>query len=160
MKNLFLSILIVFATVAANAQSIERSVIGSAGSEQKTSSIILSSTVGESAVQTLKNSSLIITQGFQQTSESDSDGDGGEDTTSILEMSEFINISLYPNPAYSSVNFIIKTNEILVLSVFDTAGKLVHSTEYTEQAEIEQTVQVQDWESGVYHFKFINTRQE
>ena len=75
-------------------------------------------------------------------------------------MSEFIIISLYPNPAHSSVNFIIKTNENLVLNVFDTAGKLVPSTEYTEQAETEQTVQVQDWESGVYHFKFINTKQE
>jgi|TARA_B110001469_G_scaffold3782_1_gene4022 hypothetical protein len=39
------------------------------------------------------------------------------------------------------VNFIIKTNKNLVLSVFDAAGKLVQSNEDVEQDETEQTNQ-------------------
>jgi|TARA_B110000879_G_scaffold47890_1_gene67445 hypothetical protein len=47
-----------------------------------------------------------------------------------------------------------------MLSVFDAVGKLVQSNEDVEQDETEQTDQVQDWESGSYQFKFINTKQE
>ncbi len=158
MKGFFLTVCIVIGATAAIAQSIERSVVGSAGNEQKKSSIVLSSTIGEAAIQTLSKSSLTITQGFQQTLKSSTDtsdgGDGGNDTTSILEMNKILNMSLYPNPTHSSVNFMFQTNENYVLQVLDGAGKVVYTTEYVDQLGVEQVVSVQSWENGVYHFRF------
>ncbi|MAZ37453.1 MAG: hypothetical protein CL842_08385 [Crocinitomicaceae bacterium] len=163
MRRLLAIITIWISAISLNAQSIERSVIGSAGNEQKKTSIILSSTVGEAAVQTLTKTSLTITQGFQQSlaSETDtSDGGGGEDTTSIVELNETIIMSLYPNPTHSSVNFMFKSDDKYTLEVFDGNGKLVQAEEYSSVENKEQSVALQNWENGVYHFRFLNSNQE
>lgn len=68
-KNIVILFLIVcfFVPSRASAQvQIERQVIGSAGSETSTPSIKVSSTTGETAVQTTVLSGVIYTEGFQQ----------------------------------------------------------------------------------------------
>lgn len=165
MRGLLISSIICFCAFLGFAQSIERSVIGAAGNEQKNATLILSSTVGESAVQTSKKTTLIITQGFQQSygSEEDTTGDGGgdgKDTTSIVEVSNNLTVSLYPNPTHSYVLFTFNKNANQVLDVFDAGGKLVYSKKFIVNENEEQSIAVQDWENGVYHFRFTNDKEE
>jgi len=64
MKIVILAILL-FNGAAFSQTQIGRSVIGSAGEESSSATIILSSTVGEVAVSTQANN-IVITEGFQQ----------------------------------------------------------------------------------------------
>jgi len=66
MKKLVLLFSLIHVLVIVNAQSLERSVIGSAGGEVTSGNITLSFTVGEVAVQTLISGNIILTEGFQQ----------------------------------------------------------------------------------------------
>ena len=52
--------------IKLNAQSIHRSVIGSAGTVSTVGNLTLSSTIGEAITSTLSNANVKITQGFQQ----------------------------------------------------------------------------------------------
>lgn len=57
---------LVFIANKANAQEIERSVIGVTGSEGGSGKTTLNSTIGEAVIQTLDNNPYYYTQGFQQ----------------------------------------------------------------------------------------------
>lgn len=57
---------LIFVSQEVNAQEIERSVIGVAGSEGINGKTALNSTVGEAVIRTLDNNPYYYTQGFQQ----------------------------------------------------------------------------------------------
>ncbi len=166
MKGL-LFILGIFGSLGISAQTLERSAVSSAGNEAKAGGIELSSTVGEVAIQTQTVSTLTITQGYQQsfvavtdTTGNGGGGNNGEDTTSIAEFDSILDMSLYPNPTHSSVNFMISVDDKISLEVFDAAGKLVHNEGFVHISGSEQSVSVQDWENGIYHFRFTNDESE
>lgn len=115
MKKLTLITCLMSAAMAASAQSLERQVIGSAGSYVSSGNISLSYTVGEVATTTLTGSNLILTQGFQQPDQQlvgmDEPGFLGE-------------IKVYPNPTSDIVNFEIKTDQSgLTLVLTDVLGQ-------------------------------------
>ncbi len=66
-KYLFIIICVVLSSASLFSQiQLERSVISSGGNESSSSSIKLSSTIGELSVQTSNTTNFIFTQGFQQ----------------------------------------------------------------------------------------------
>lgn len=69
--NIIVALLLLFvSTLAIGQVTISRQVIGSTGGYVEGTSITLSSTVGESVVQSHFSTNLILTQGFQQTEDS------------------------------------------------------------------------------------------
>lgn len=102
------------------AQSIERSVIGSAGSFVSSGSVQLSWTVGETVVNTASAGSVILTQGFQQPNQANS---------AVKEVNQ-TNLTLYPNPSTGMFQVSLKSgastlNEQASAFVYDGAGKQV-----------------------------------
>lgn len=158
MKQLILSLIVLFAFQwHVGAQTIERSVIASAGGEQTKTGISISSTVGEPAILTLSKTSLVITQGFQQPSTTAGDGSGGGGGgVTVEEQGVEIVPALYPNPTHSSVQFTTTYEVPFSLNVFDAAGKLVYTEAFDAQPGTEQTVEVEKWERGTYHFLFVD----
>lgn len=72
MKKILILAIVSFIAIQMQAQSIQRSVIGSAGNVSTNGNIVLSSTVGEAITHTLTNATHQITQGFQQGKRTDS----------------------------------------------------------------------------------------
>jgi len=72
MKKIIMIIMLFLASIHLQAQTIHRSVIGSAGNISSNGNIVLSSTIGEAITQTLTSSTHKITQGFQQGKKLDS----------------------------------------------------------------------------------------
>lgn len=64
--KIILSLIAMCSITLLQAQSLERSVIASAGASQSASGVKLNSTVGEAITQTKTSGSVILNQGFQQ----------------------------------------------------------------------------------------------
>ena len=67
-KKLILLFSIVFTTISITAQTLSKDVISSGGDYVSNNSYSISSTIGESVVETFNNSGYFLTQGFQQPS--------------------------------------------------------------------------------------------
>ena len=89
MNNYFFFILLLI-SVTGYSQDIQQQVIASAGDQYNNASASVSWTVGETVTATLTNSSIHLTQGFQQ----------GNLTVSSLVEQDMLDFSLkvYPNP--------------------------------------------------------------
>ena len=85
-----ISIILVLVPLFLFAQTAERQVIGSAGGSSSTSSLKVSSTVGEAIVGTGTSSTIILTQGFQQP---------GEESLGIEDIETGLSVNVYPNPS-------------------------------------------------------------
>ncbi len=92
MKGIIISLVLVALTIYSYGQSLERQVIGSAGTAVQNSKAGLSQTVGEAITKSAVQSSIALTQGFQQ---------AGEDVFTNVFKPEQLNatIRIYPNPA-------------------------------------------------------------
>jgi hypothetical protein len=141
-----------FAGIAgfSSAQSIERAVVSSQGEVKSASGIELSYTVGESVVTTETNSTLIISQGFQQGYPQVEDT-----TTSSEEFVQDLNLKLYPNPSQNQVFVSDVASRSFSLSVFDDLGKMVHA-QNLELNQNEQHIDLSNWSVGTYHFRFVD----
>jgi len=71
-SNISVLLLLFASTLAFGQVTISREVIGSTGSYATGTTMTLSSTVGETVVQSLFSTSIILTQGFQQSLTNDS----------------------------------------------------------------------------------------
>lgn len=124
MKKIILFLISGFSVAfMADAQSIERSVIGSAGGVSSAGGVILTWTVGETVINTASAGSVILTQGFQQPDQG---------TSAVDPIRLEAGLAVFPNPSNGifSVaavdNSGITVNEISA-EVRDGAGKLVFS---------------------------------
>lgn len=102
-------------------QSIERQVIGSAGTVFSNNNISMSFTVGETMVSSHNNGNHWLTEGFQQ---------GLFDPISAIDQVDFIDIgvSLYPNPFMENFNLVFEEGDahdfdIIVLNML---GEMVN----------------------------------
>jgi len=118
MKTAILAIFVALPFSLAFGQSVERSVIGSAGDFRSAGNISISWTLGETVIQTATAGSVMLTQGFQQPESA---------TNSLKELSKS-SITVFPNPS----NGLFKLNiagfndlNLLVVHVYDAAGKQV-----------------------------------
>ncbi|MDX2001958.1 MAG: T9SS type A sorting domain-containing protein [Chitinophagales bacterium] len=125
MKRLYIAFLMTMgAAVAANAQSLERQVIGAAGGYDVAGGVSLSYTVGEPIVETAISGSIILTQGFQQP---DDLGVG------IKEVSINVEYTVFPNPTDDILFVDLKSDKPadVKLTFFNIAGQQM---EYLTQA--------------------------
>jgi len=75
----------------------------------------------------------------------------------INSESNFITLSLYPNPVSDLLNFKLKSNSnSLKLEVFDITGKKVKTEHFSnqEKGEFKKSIDISDLKSGLYFCKF------
>jgi hypothetical protein len=119
-QKLFFTILFSFTIYGSQAQSLERQVIGSAGTFQTASWGSLSSTTGEALTTTLSSSSNFLTQGFQQPLPSDINVKVNE-----VAPGNF-NVRVFPNPAGDFINVVIINGDAgkhYSVTLFDLPGQ-------------------------------------
>ncbi|MDZ4846548.1 MAG: T9SS type A sorting domain-containing protein [Chitinophagales bacterium] len=125
MKTLYslaFSLLLFF---AANAQSISRDVIASAGDYFTSPVGSLSWTLGETVIETVENGSInvILTQGFQQSDERDF-------PIGIRQIPvSDVFVSLYPNPTIQSIHMDVKYDNTsrIQIELVDMLGRVLNS---------------------------------
>lgn len=118
MKQLLLCILVLATVAALPAQTLERSVIGAAGSSLSGATFQVDFTVGEAVVTTVESGSFVLTQGFQQ---------GNLDLTGIEAPLLSVDYRLYPNPTTAQVQLDLQAAQPLTLHLqwFDAQGRQV-----------------------------------
>jgi hypothetical protein len=100
MKHKFLFILLFIAAASClRAQTIERQVTGAAGAYQLASWGSLSATVGEAVINTSSSGSLVLTQGFQQPTQTD---------VAVYRLpGDNVSVKVFPVPAVDEINVVI-----------------------------------------------------
>jgi hypothetical protein len=100
------------------AQTADRQVICSAGGFSTATGLQVSNTTGEFITATGTSSSIILTQGFQQSS---------SDMVGIEELDLGFAIKAYPNPTSDAVmlDFTAEKNMQINIGLFDVQGKQV-----------------------------------
>lgn len=119
MKKLFLFLFIVISCQMTSAQiSVERQVIGSTGNLTNSGSVIASSNIGEAIISTFSNTSLVLTQGFEQP---DTMLITGTDMEDGIKME----ISAYPNPARNQVilDFKLEQTMDIGIDIYNESGQ-------------------------------------
>ena len=121
MRNkLCFALLVSLGCGSAHAQSLERQVIGSGGTFATATWGSLSSTAGESVINTSVTSSLVLTQGFQQPLQTD---------LAVYSVpSNNISVKVYPVPASDLINVEIdgSTMKHYTVTLFDLPGRVLH----------------------------------
>lgn len=100
MKN-YIFLLLLFVTGNIYSQNTVQSVVGTAGDLDSIATVSVSWTVGELAIETLDDSIVILSQGFQQ---------GKLTVSSLVEQDALdFNLKAYPNPVVDIL--ILETDE-------------------------------------------------
>lgn len=151
MKNIIL-LCLSFMPFLLLAQTIERQAISSGGGFTSATSIQASSTIGQTVIASEFNSSLIVTQGFQQSNEFD---------VAIIELESGISINAYPNPASDAVVLDFKVERPLELNirVLDALGRELPLQNNSVYIENNMTYQLDVSNFAVGHY-FIHLRDE
>ena len=152
-KYIFLIVTIVLASYGF-AQSLERSVFASSGNFTATSTMSISSTLGEVFVTTLSTSSTILTQGFQQSTVT-SGGGGGTDGIENLISGEF---SVYPNPFNDVINLKSTQKGNFTINIIDVLGRNlnVDYTNVNSNGKLDLKLDLREYQTGLYFVKIYD----
>ncbi len=133
----------------AYGQTIERSVIASAGNTFTNSSLAIDWTIGETAIATSTSTNTILTQGFHQSS---------SNATSISSIN-IEGLMCFPNPTNDIFNFQYSnaaTNAVVTL--LDQNGRLVKEEKWNTSNTM--VWDLSNLAAGVYHAQIsINNLQ-
>ena len=147
------SIFILICPLMALAQSIERDVVASGGAYETSANMSLSYTVGEPVIETKSTSSIVLTQGFQQTN---------VEPVGIEVPAKNLSISAYPNPTASRVVLELETakEKEVSVQVFDVQGKALKAPVTKEALRGEQrfTIDLSEYAAGTYMLGLTNTK--
>lgn len=139
----------------SNAQSLERSVIGSAGGFSSSGNVQISWTAGETVVNTASAGSVILTQGFQQPEQK---------SNHVVSVDLNQVIAVYPNPSNGIFNVAFNTempgNSSFTTELFDGAGKLALRYEKIDLNAGPARIDISSLPAGLYTLRLINTEQE
>ncbi|MCB0481430.1 MAG: T9SS type A sorting domain-containing protein [Flavobacteriales bacterium] len=149
MKGLYIILFLFGFSHLGYSQTLERSVIGSAGQLVSAGGIQLSSSVGESVVNTSKKATLTITQGFQQTYAKKTEEP--VDTTGVAEF-QVIGMKMYPNPTHEYVQLACTDCGTVQFRVVDAIGKVVLMEQFNFRDSNETSISVASWSTGAYYF--------
>lgn len=118
MKTYIIAFATILLSLPAFGQTLERQVIGAAGTSSSTANMQISYTVGEPAVTTLSGGSIVLTQGFQQPD---------EDVTGIQSPEVLVEYNVYPNPTTDQLNIRLFSEKPLIVQIqlLDISGKKV-----------------------------------
>ncbi len=114
MKALFITILVLISIESYN-QSIDRSIVASAGNNVDTETISVSWTLGEVAIATLNSDGLILSQGFQQ---------GNLFIDAIEGTHPEFQLKTYPNPVIDKL-IIESSNLNQLYEIIDVNGRVI-----------------------------------
>ena len=112
----------------ADAQTLDRWVLGSAGEYFQGNGYSLSWTMGEAITETFNNYQFTLTQGFQQADK--------VTVTAIKEpLADLLDISVYPNPATDVLNVSIKNleDELIIVQLHSLSGEKIISEKTNEK---------------------------
>lgn len=114
------TLLVAFLFVSSGyGQTISNEVVSSAGETQSNSTVQVDFSIGESAIETIANSSNTLTQGFHQTQFLYIDLNQIEDSIKVVS---------YPNPVINELNIeILDNSEIFDLHIYSMDGKIIES---------------------------------
>ncbi len=102
---------------AAQAQSLERQVIGSAGGYEEEAGYSLSFTVGEPVVETAIAGTLVLTQGFQQPDDV---------SVGVNDVVKFnMDYIIFPNPTMDELTVQLSADKVVevTISLYDLLGQ-------------------------------------
>ncbi|MEZ4924597.1 MAG: T9SS type A sorting domain-containing protein [Crocinitomicaceae bacterium] len=144
--KLSLLIAVLFVGFSSNAQTLSSQVIGSSGGFYSKTTGSLSFTTGEAATLSLKNGSLLLSQGFQKAQ---------DDATSIFSVQKGqIKAELYPNPASDFIDFTVTTpgNSRITIDIFNVLGAKVSTVESIQSSGSKHTANkdVSELSDGIY----------
>lgn len=138
MKKLLLCILFLSVTMLC-AQSIDKTVVASAGSEMITSAITINYTIGEPVVGLVSNESS-LDQGFWA---------GSLKVEAITAEKDLDGIRVYPNPVENELNIFTDNHEIFGITLFGLNGQRVFK-QNIENRQLEHTIDLSYLSKGVY----------
>ncbi|WP_173021392.1 T9SS type A sorting domain-containing protein [Lewinella sp. W8] len=146
-KTIVLHGLLLAMALPLSAQvSLERQVVGSLGGYSTSATIQLSATVGEPAVTTLENATIILLQGFQQPEPEDLTG-----TEYVSELLE--DLSVFPNPAQGQFWVSFATEESVhsvSLEAVDLTGRTILRRAQVPRISGPIPVSTRAWPAGIY----------
>jgi len=151
MKNSFTLFSLFIIAHFSQAQSVERSVIGSAGGVVNASGSIVTWTVGETVIQTASGGSVILTQGYQQPEQT---------TTSVKSMNTLNGLKVYPNPSNGVFQLEAQSATIgnLSISVTDASGKLAYQSGISGNS-LTNSIDLSNLPGGIYLLKVADANQ-
>jgi len=149
-KKLFILLSgILFCGSVVFCQTIQNSVISSAGGSASSGNVMMDYTLGEIVVETFSAGGNTLTQGFHQTNLS---------LVAIENVDLFAEISIYPNPTSELVNIDIPQNyNEIDINMYDVTGKLIKN-ELNANGKV--TFDVSALATGTYYLQVINPKNK
>lgn len=154
MKRIYVLLLFCLSALYVTGQSISSYVIASAGEYTEAGGINISWTLGEIAIETLKDNgeTIILTQGFQQ---------GYFEITSIdgpKPLSNNFNLNIYPNPASEYIWVNLESDEIkdAIVELYDLEGRLVYNNKF-DINEGPNRVDLQELSASQYVLRVVDS---
>ena len=158
MKIFATLLLMVLLSSSGFGQTLSPSVISSAGQENASSSIQLSWTLGELAINDFFTGFGLLTEGFHQPQLSVQEITS--DNAQVTDVEAYA-ISVFPNPVSNSLVVINDTpkSQLFNVILYDTQAK-VHYKETILNGESEFTIDVSSLAQGIYFLHFLNPDNE
>ena len=154
MKKIYILLLFSLSVLCVAGQSISSYVIASAGESAEAGGININWTLGEIAIETLKDDgeTIILTQGFQQ---------GYFEITSIdgpKPLSNTFNLNIYPNPASEYIWVNLESDEIkdAIVELYDLKGRLVYNNKF-DITEGPNRINLQELNASQYVLRVVDT---
>ncbi len=146
-KYIFILLLLTMFGQISFSQTIERQVIGFAGSTTNSESFIISSTSGETVINTGNSETIVLNNGFQQPLE--------KDIVRTINIGTIdIDIAVYPNPTTSVIKMNLFSDERIDLEfeVYGSNGKIIlKSRKMNFYGETIQRFDLSKFPSGTYY---------
>jgi len=149
-KKLFILLTgIIFCGPVVFCQTIQNSVISSAGGSASSGNVKMDYTLGETVTETFTAGGNTLTQGFHQTNLT---------LVAIENVELFAEISIYPNPTSELVNIDIPQNyNEIDINMYDVTGKLIKNQ---SNANGKVTFDVSTLATGTYYLQVINPKNK
>ncbi len=135
------------------SQSVSQSVVSTNGDYLTTGSAQLSFTLGEPVTETIRNSSCVLSQGFQQVFISVI-----PDPDNVNNFQSTVELSVFPNPTDYMLHIKIEDgfDEGISAILFSLEGKKIGEFNLEEDLN---SIDMQDLPAGIYLLKIVNHNQ-
>jgi hypothetical protein len=148
MKHLkIILMMLCFVYTGTRAQTIERSVVASAGGSYA-GTVLVDYTIGQTVTNYSSGPSYVVTEGFHPINY-------GSTTTAapIVKVANSLDIAAYPNPSSGVLHVAISQQiaEPVILSVIDMMGKTVKTVSLDGQTIINADIDLSAFASGMYY---------
>lgn len=139
MMKLLLTYFLILTAAALSAQSMDKTVMSSAGSNMAISEVSIGYTIGEPIVGFIANENS-IDQGFWA---------GSLQIEAVTEAKNLDGIVVYPNPVETVLTIFTNNNEIFGITLFGVNGQQVFK-QNVENTQLEHTIDLSYLSKGMY----------